>query len=155
MTGIEVKHKNAGWFSKTLTQFKRLAGKEIAVGFPKGKAGAYPDGQSVIEVAAKNCFGIGVPRRDFMAESKMTIADGTKPLIREAMLASSQGKNKVTNAMLEAAGQKGADIIKETIRDGDWQPNSEVTIARKGSSKPLIDTGRMLGAVTYQVRDKQ
>jgi hypothetical protein len=30
-------------------------------------------------------------------------------------------------------------------------PNSPVTIALKGSSKPLIDTGEMRGAVTWKV----
>ena len=30
-------------------------------------------------------------------------------------------------------------------------PNSPVTVALKGSSNPLIDTGEMRGAVTYKV----
>jgi hypothetical protein len=30
-------------------------------------------------------------------------------------------------------------------------PNSPVTVALKGSSKPLIDSGEMRGAVTYKV----
>jgi hypothetical protein len=30
-------------------------------------------------------------------------------------------------------------------------PNSPVTVALKGSSKPLIDSGELRGAVTYKV----
>jgi hypothetical protein len=35
----------------------------------------------------------------------------------------------------------------------NWPPNSPVTIARKGSERPLIDTGSMRKAITYVVRE--
>lgn len=34
-----------------------------------------------------------------------------------------------------------------------WAPNSPVTIARKGSARPMVDTGTMRKAITYVVRD--
>lgn len=41
------------------------------------------------------------------------------------------------------------DETKKTIRNGDegWDPNSELTIEYKGSSKPLIDTGDLMNSI--------
>jgi hypothetical protein len=138
-----------------LNRYKRAAGKEIAVGFPKGKGQAYPDGETVIEAAAKNCFGIGVPKRDFMGEAQDAIHQATKPIMKRIAQAVNEDKAKAVNALTDAAGMVAADQIKKTIRDGAWVPNSPTTVARKGSSKPLIDTGHMIQSVTYVVREKE
>lgn len=37
----------------------------------------------------------------------------------------------------------------------NWAPNSPLTIARKGSSKPLIDKGELRNAITYTIRKDQ
>ena len=58
--------KNPQWIATIMGNVTRVAGSEIACGFPKQKANAYPDGDSVADVAAKNCFGIGVIQRDLM-----------------------------------------------------------------------------------------
>ena len=34
---------------------------------------------------------------------------------------------------------------------GNWQPNKPSTIRRKGSSKPLIDTGRLRQSINYEI----
>jgi len=45
---------------------------------------------------------------------------------------------------LRQLGVRMAADAKLSITDGDWTPNSKRTIALKGSSRPLIDTGRLL-----------
>ena len=62
--------------------------------------------------------------------------------------------NTDINDVLETAGSVGADLVKEAITDGEWQPNAPETVRRKGSDKPLIDTGAMRQAATWQVRDR-
>lgn len=42
-------------------------------------------------------------------------------------------------------------LIQEEIRKGIAPENSKYTIARKGSSKPLIDTGQLINSITYKV----
>ena len=48
------------------------------------------------------------------------------------------------------------EVNKNFVRgsnDGDaWTPNAPATIARKGSSKPLIDTGNLRASFTFQVK---
>ncbi len=53
-------------------------------------------------------------------------------------------------------GNYGASEVKKGIVSGSpggqtFAPLSPVTIARKGSSKPLIDKGDLVGSITYQV----
>lgn len=55
-------------------------------------------------------------------------------------------------------GNYGASEVKKGIVSGapggqKFVPNSPMTIARKGSSKPLIDKGDLVGSITYQVVD--
>ena len=53
-------------------------------------------------------------------------------------------------------GNYGASEVKKGIRSGapageTFTPLSQVTIDRKGSSKPLIDKGDLIGSVTYEL----
>ena len=55
-------------------------------------------------------------------------------------------------------GNYGASEVKKGIVSGapgghKFASNSPMTIARKGSSKPLIDKGDLVGSITYQVID--
>ena len=68
-----------------------------------------------------------------------------------------------TSAAKILRGETGLSVVMNKLgilAQGDIQgeitalsspPNSPVTIARKGSSKPLIDTGAMRAAVTWKV----
>lgn len=48
-------------------------------------------------------------------------------------------------------GAWGAAAIKATIKAGLEPPNAPSTIARKGSSTPLVDTGQLINSVTWAV----
>ena len=55
-------------------------------------------------------------------------------------------------------GNYGASEVKKGIVSSapggqKFVPDSSMTIARKGSSKPLIDKGDLVGSITYQVID--
>lgn len=99
---------------------------------------------TVAEYASKNEYGIGVPKRPFMRVSfdnnqakYQRVIDRLSPQITD-------GKITVRKA-LELLGQTCKSEIQKTIVDAkNWaQPNSPAWIAEKGSSSPLIDTGRM------------
>lgn len=53
----------------------------------------------------------------------------------------------------EVLGQRGAAEVKKTITTGEPipPPLKPETIARKGSDRPLVDTGRLVNAVTHEV----
>ncbi len=58
----------------------------------------------------------------------------------------------------DKVGNYGSSEVKKGVVSGapggqKFVPNSSLTIARKGSSKPLIDKGDLVGSITYQVID--
>lgn len=58
------------------------------------------------------------------------------------------------NAAVERMGLAAEAIIQDAFSSngfGKWAANSQATIARKGSSAPLIDTGQLRRAVTSEV----
>ena len=157
---VKITQTNPNALKKIQAAMKAACEKEVAVGFPMGKAQAYPEGESVIDVAAKQCFGIGVPERNFMQLGEVYIAgdsiisDSLKLAAQEA--SKPNGNPQGVTAMQNAAGQQAQALIRKAIIEGNWEPNSPRTIARKGEdARPLIDTGHMLNAVTYVVRDKK
>lgn len=62
-----------------------------------------------------------------------------------------QNRVLTTNNYLKTIGEIHTTQIKNTITNGNFIPNAPSTIAKKGSSKPLIDTGEMRRSVTYKV----
>lgn len=54
---------------------------------------------------------------------------------------------------LEKIGMIVRDKIKDNFTDPNngWAPNSDATIAQKGSDKPLIDTGALRNSIDYIV----
>ena len=61
--------------------------------------------------------------------------------------------NYDVTTVLKNLGEKYTSMVKKTIKDAKtWAvPNATSTIAMKGSSSPLIDTGRMVNAVSYEI----
>ena len=51
-------------------------------------------------------------------------------------------------------GQTCVNTIQTYIRDLSSPANSGLTVANKGSSSPLVDTGRLLGSIDYEVVSK-
>ena len=46
-------------------------------------------------------------------------------------------------------------MIQDSIKNGNWEKNADSTVvAKKGKGQPLIDTGSMLRAVSFEIRRK-
>ena len=56
--------------------------------------------------------------------------------------------------VLKETGAFQVSLIQEKIKNGSYEENKEATIKRKGSDKPLIDTGRMRQSVHYVIEKK-
>lgn len=54
------------------------------------------------------------------------------------------------DTLFKAVGMELADAIKDYARDLDSPPNHPFTVERKGSSNPLVDTGDMIGSITWR-----
>lgn len=148
---LDVKQKNPDGLALHHKLLKNAAKKVVAVGFPKGRSQAYPEGEEVAQVAGSHVYGLGVPKRDFMGYAKSDIIAQTKPILRKIGEAESESQ---VNALQNAAGLKAQAIIQQSIIDLSDPSNSPKTIEKKGSDNPLIDTGHMKDSVTFVVRKK-
>lgn len=84
-----------------------------------------------------------------MDNSKEKIANLMKDTVTTAL----DGDNVFPE--LKKIGEQGVSIAKAwfTNPDNKWPPNSEDTIKRKGSDKPLINTGALRKSITYVIKD--
>ena len=149
---VEFKRKDKDALKKVYERMGAIGKREVAVGYPAGKASAYPDGTAVAQVAAWNVFGTPrIPKRDFFALAKDDIKKEALEIMKLVAVAQTEEKQEV---LMNLAGEAATSALKQAITDLDSPPNAPSTIARKGSSNPLIDTSHMRNSTTYVVRDK-
>lgn len=141
---------------------KALAGpKMVKVGFPAGKVAG-----DLITIAFWNHEGTNRAKGDvFMRNGKFGISGPTpaRPFITRAMF---HGRNELRAMMraeakaivegkltmaaaLPRLGMKGQDLIQAQIGSNMGPRNSAMTVALKGSSRTLIDQGRLFQSVTW------
>lgn len=132
--------------------------RRVKVGFPAGAA----DGGNISKAvwnefgtrggASGGGWGGPIPERPFMRNA----VRGSQGKWRDALKTSAakilRGDTNTHVVMLKLGIQAVGDIQKE-ITSLASPPNSPVTIALKGSSNPLIDTGEMRGATNFMVID--
>jgi hypothetical protein len=110
---------------------------------------------TVAEIAAINEYGTQdgrIPSRSFLRSTFEARREELAEMGREFI-------EKVVDGKLDLAialGRMGAWLankVKRAITDGTGiEPeNRPSTVRKKGSSRPLVDTGRMLAAITWSV----
>ena len=138
--------------NKQLKQMK-LDTPKITVGFHATDS-KYKDGTTTAEVAAYNHFGTEhIPARPFLDV-------GVKKIKRKINRTVGEQLEKGTDleTIMNAVGSLAVRGVQEQIDRTHNPPNSPITILRKKSSHPLIDTGHMKQSVSYQFvtkKDKQ
>lgn len=114
-------------------------------------------GTTVAEVAMWNEFGVpGGPGRPAIPSRPAfrRAAEASKPSLRILAKAETAAVIDGTRTPQQALGRMGLFIqgaIQQEIVDLRTPPNAPSTIAAKGSSNPLIDTGQLKNSVTYEV----
>jgi hypothetical protein len=124
----------------------------VTVGIHAEEGGAgKSDGATIVEVAEINEFGLGVPPRPVIS----VYADQKGPEAIRAMAdraAAGVGAGRPIAQSLDQMAQVFAGEIQDRYAAGVPPPNAPATIARKGSSKPRIDTGQERAAIRGRVR---
>lgn len=143
---------------RKLRQLKeRLAtNQDAAIGLP-ADAGTHPDaGMSYARLGAIHEFGApgaGIPERSFLRAPLRSAQAELAAGFREMMPLVAKGEMTMDQA-LNAIGAKAAGVSQEAISAGIPPANSAETARRKGSSKPLVDSGALRQAITWVVRDR-
>lgn len=156
---ISVRIRRNGDAARVLERIRRgLEGpKHVKVGFPQGT-----DAEQ-LQKAVWNEFGTAggasgggwggpIPERPFMRNAMRDNAGKYRRFVvseAKKILAGQAEMRRTLNRLgLVAVGD-----VQTSIANLSSPPNSPVTIERKGSSNPLIDTGAMRQSVTHKVED--
>lgn len=141
-----------------IKRLKSLGKMGVKVGvLGTGKGGdEHSDGISTLELAAIQHLGSpvnGIPARPFITEGIKAGRKDQKKVsagIMRRLLASKSYSN--TQAM-DTLGVWAASQVKKHVISGPPMkpPNAQSTVNKKGSSRPLVDTGRMINSVTHEV----
>jgi hypothetical protein len=146
---VTFKDNDMGWKQIELN-IKQLKGRKVKIGIMGNET---VEGTSVVDYAVYNEFGTSnIPSRPFMATTADRYRDETVK-VAEAMIGKVIDRAYNVDTMLARLGAWYQAKVQMTIRNAkEWAvPNNPATIKAKGSSSPLIDTGRMLGSVRYEV----
>lgn len=144
-----VKDNDLGWsrLASALEEAKRL---EVVVGWPGGA------GASNLELAAIHEFGTRDGRIPERAPLRRGLERG-RGRVGVALEAGAKAILGGSGSVQKALGQAGAVAaaeVKSAIRAGLEPALKPATVARKGSSTPLVDTGQLINSVTWAVRPK-
>lgn len=150
--GVRITDRMTSDGKKFEKMLKELADKQVRVGFQRGEA-TEEDGTDVCDVAAWNELGtVNMPSRPFLRKSVDENAGKINNFLQSTKADLLRGVS--AEQVLKEIGMFQKDLIQEKITEGSYAPNAASTVKRKGSSKPLIDTGRMRQSVNYVIKKK-
>jgi phage gpG-like protein len=142
-------------FKALLKRLIKRKSPRVRVGIygTKGNARYKGTGATVAEVAAVHEFGApskNIPKRSFLRDTA-TIHE--KQIRRNMALTTERvitGVESERTALLKF-GEWFVGVVKKRIAAGIPPALKAETIRRKGSSKPLIDTGQLRNSITAEV----
>jgi hypothetical protein len=167
---IGITIKDTGDMGEIIKNLQKINGKKIKVGV------FGDDGVDLVMIANVHEFGceilvtqkmrawfaangyplkkettvIRIPERSFLRsgydENIDTISKKIEEMVPDVIAAEVDPK-----VFMDAIGMEFAGLIQKKMRDLKNPPNSQMTIERKGSSNPLIDTGRLVGSIRHEV----
>ena len=138
-------------YEKNLQQFKDSVVKAGILA--KDGSENHSEGITVFQIGMIHEFGVpekNIPRRSFIrVPIENNIKEITKLIENNHRLVSENAMS--AKVALDRIGIKAQNTIKESFRNNDWRPLKRATVKRKGSSHPLIDTGQLIGSISYIV----
>lgn len=150
---VTIKSHVAEW-AKRLRELDK--GKRVKIGLLAGKnENRSNDGVTNVDLGLIHEFGTSdghIPARPFLRPTMAREQAKYERLLAEVTKRSLEGLYPLDKG-LGLLGQAAVADVRATITQGAGvQPaNAPSTIQRKGSSRPLVDTGRMVNAISYAI----
>lgn len=146
---VTVIDKDLG-YTHIFKDIKEMDGKGVKVGVMGGQSAK---GVSVVDYAVWNEFGTKhIPKRAFMQK---TADEGLPETLKftEHLVGKMIDGGITPDGVLKNLGEFYQKKIQMNIRNAkEWAaPNAPATVKLKGSSSPLIDQGRLIQSIRYEL----
>jgi hypothetical protein len=140
-------------FDRLRAELRRLERLEIRVGVLQ--SAPTEGGESTITVvAAAHEYGTAtIPQRSFIGRTMDQKREQLGELQAQAIDAVLAGE-KTAEQAAGAVGAVAASMVQATIRSNVPPPLKPETVARKGHSRTLIDSGQLLRSIQHEVVQK-
>ena len=135
---------------KLIKHIDSLKKQDVYVGVTK-QTNARPDGTSNAVIGRAHEFGLKVPERSWLRSTIMENGDKYAKLFSDGIM-DVVSQDKPIDIIYNNIGQVASNDVKLKIVNGPFTPLAQVTIDRKGSSRPLIDDGHFRKSITWEVR---
>lgn len=134
-----------------LARYQTLDGVQVTVGIqgtPDLTAAGDASASELVQIAAANEYGTDrIPPRPFLRTALKRNRRRWSNLLDKAVLPAADGRPKEAIRILRLLGVVMVGDVQATLRGGPWIPNAPRTVARKGSSLPLVDTGQLVQSI--------
>lgn len=145
---MSVKDIDLGW-DKILADMQNLDSKSVKVGIQSGATAE--DGSNLAMIAAVHEYGNEkTPQRSFIRSALDNNTQQIKTLSDQMAGKLVDGTSSPRQA-LDVIGLAVTGMIQKNISEGSFKELADSTVKKKGSSKPLIDTGRMRQSIRHVV----
>lgn len=150
---VQKKGKGLAQLIKIVDQLK--IDPEVRIGIFQGGGPRTGSGPTNVEIGIIHEFGApgaNIPERSFLRRTADHKRKDWLDLMARALGKVVDGKITAQTA-LGLVGQRASADVKQTITRGAGVPPplKDKTIAAKGSSRPLVDTGQLVNSITYKV----
>lgn len=114
-------------------------------------AGSHENGKTLAEIAAYNEFGTeDIPERPAHRDTFEKTRPKFKSHLAKSVDLVIEGK-ATPEQVLHRIGAWYVGQLKKGVIAWDDPPNAPSTIQQKGSDNPLIDTGRTVNSINYEI----
>lgn len=134
---------------------EELSQKQVVVGAISGEV--REDGVTNADLLVINELGSvikGIPERPVL---RVTIANNHSVIksVLSKKVAECLGDQLSVDEAYSHVGIVVKNAVLDTFDSNNFTPNDPKTIKQKGSSKPLIDEGKLRASINYEVRNRE
>lgn len=150
-----IRNEYNGGLKGFLERFRDIGKPKVYIGVPASKNGIHKDSKiNMATLLALHVYGAptrGIPQRDPLRPPLIANAQRYTDLMAQG-IKNALANGTDPNVVYEKIGIVASNDVKDYFVSGSFKPLDQKTIDRKGSSKPLIDTGELRSSITYEVR---
>lgn len=149
-----IRNQRNGGVAGLIQRMRDFGKPKVYIGVPAVKNRVHEGGINMATLLAVHCFGVptkGIPQRDPLRPPLINNSDKYVSLMAQGI------QNAIANGtdpkiVYEKIGLVASNDVKEYFVSGSFVPLKQKTIDKKGSSKPLLDTGELRNSISWEVR---